>query len=345
MKNVFSTVKKVLATLAIVLPMAQTVNALEYRFKFKVTSSGPDMYACNAGVRTVPLKCSDVCYKENSDGTRTNVDRPGSCANTSSNCGSRIKCISTGTGSGESYMNYLKAGKRAWTDHSVAQAALSPVTKTGAANSYGQIVANSAAMDTKIEDLLFELGSEAYTAEYFVDICYRAPQHEYAIDGINANYTIGAEVNSTDFISNLTQTKGDSDRTGITMLPTQVYSALAAVKVKSYVVCETQSQAQDVANTTVGNTADFVIGADGLPVGGQNGNFFQASDLKSLSGTALSMISASVPNLRFCKVRYVFTETKGQTCGTGSKSGIFRDWTRQGAEMCTFTTINEPVVQ
>ncbi len=344
MKNIFSTLKKVAATLAIVLPMAQTVNALEYRFKFKVTSSGPDMYACNAGVRTVPLKCADVCYKENSDGTRTNIDRPGSCGTTASNCGSRIKCISTGSGNGESYMNYLKAGQRPWTDHSVAQGALTSVVKTGAANNYGQIVANSAAMDTKIEDLLFELGSEAYTAEYFVDICYRAPQHEYSLDGVSANYAISAQVGSTDFISTSTQTKGDSNRTGITMLDTQRYSALAGVKVKAYVVCETQSQAQDTANTTVGNTAEFTYGTDGLPSGGVNGNFFRSSDLKSLSGVALDMLSTSTANLRFCKVRYVFTETKGQTCDTGSKSGIFRDWTRQGAEMCTFTVINEPAL-
>ena len=352
MKNVFTTIKKVVATMAIVLPLAQTANALEYRFKFKVTSSGPDMYACNAGIRTVPLNC-DVCYKENSDGTKTNVDRPGSCASTATNCGSRIKCISRGTGNGETLMNYMTAGKRVWTDHSVAQAPRSNVSLTGQANTFKQIVADGVAMDNKIEDLLFELGSEAYTAEYFVDICYRAPQHEYAISGINANYSILANVGSTDFLS-VGTTKGDNNRDGLIMLnQTDLghYTTDAAVKVSSYVVCDTQGQGtyQAAANNsgvynTSENEANFVIGANGLPTGGQNGSFFRSSDLRSLTGNAMDMVSTNTGNLRFCKIRYVFTETKGQQC-SGDKSGMFRDWTRKGAEMCTYTVIDEPVVQ
>ncbi len=352
MKNVFTKIKKTIATLAIVLPMAQTATALEYRFKFKVTSSGPDMYACNAGIRTVPLNC-DVCYKENSDGTKTNVDRPGSCASTATNCGSRIKCISRGAGNGETLMNYMTAGKRAWTDHSVAQAPRSNVSLTGQANTFKQIVSDGVAMDTKIEDLLFELGSEAYTAEYFVDICYRAPQHEYALSGVNANYSILANVGSTDFLS-VGTTKGDNNRDGLIMLnQTDLghYTTDAAVKVSSYVVCDTQGQGtyQAAANNsgvynTSENEANFVIGANGLPTAGQNGSFFRSSDLRSLTGNAMDMISANTSNLRFCKIRYVFTETKGQQC-SGDKSGMFRDWTRKGAEMCTYTVIDEPVAQ
>lgn len=352
MKNVFTTFKKIVATMAIVLPLAQTANALEYRFKFKVTSSGPDMYACNAGIRTIPLNC-DVCYKENSDGTKTNIDRPGSCSSTATNCGSRIKCISRGTGNGESYMNYITAGKRAWTDHSAAQAPRSNVTITSQANSYKKIVDDSVAMDTKIEDLLFELGSEAYTAEYFVDICYRAPQHEYAQAGVSANYSILANVGSTDFLS-VGKTMGDSDRSGLIMLNNEElgrYTTSAAVKVSSYVVCDTQGQGtyQAAANNsgvynTSENEANFTFGSNGYPTGGQNGSFFRSSDLRSLTGTAMDMVSTNTANLRFCKMRYVFTETRGQSC-SGDKNLMFRDWTRKGAEMCTYTVVDEPVVE
>lgn len=348
MKSVLSKVSRALATVAVVVTATQAVSALEYRFKFKVTSSGPDMYACNAGLRTIPLNC-DVCYKENSDGTKTPIERPGTCSSTATNCGSRIKCISRGVNNGESLMNYLTAGKRTWTDHSQAQAPRSNVSIRGAANNFQQIVSGSAAMDTKIEDLLFELGSEAYSAQYFVDICYRAPQHEYRAAGVDANYNMLTQVGSTDFLSQ-GQTKGDSDRSGLIMLNNsdlQRYTQQAGVKVQSYVVCDLQGQGvlQNATNSsgvynTSENEADFVIGADGLPTAGLNGSFFKASDMKSLTGDALDMISTNFVNPRFCKVRYVFTETKGLSCN-GSAS-VFRDWTRKGAEMCTYTLIDEP---
>ncbi|MFZ3231053.1 MAG: hypothetical protein WA160_12675 [Pseudobdellovibrio sp.] len=351
MKNVLTKVSRALATVAIIVTATQAVSALEYRFKFKVTSSGPDMYACNAGLRTVPLKC-DVCYKENSDGTKTPIDRPGSCSSTATNCGSRIKCISRGDSNGEAYMNYLTAGKRGWTDHSQVQGPRSNVSVRGAANAFQQIVAGNVAMDTKIEDLLFELGSEAYSAQYFVDICYRAPQHEFREAGIEANYNFLSNVGSTDFLSQ-GQTHGDSDRSGLIMLNNadlQRYTQQAGVKVQSYVVCDLQGQgvlqnatnAAGVYNTSE-NEADFVIGADGLPTGGLNGSFFKASDLKSLTGDALDMISTNFSNPRFCKTRYVFTETKGLTCNSGA--AVFRDWTRKGAEMCTYTVIDEPAAE
>ena len=352
MMNVFRTIKSIVAVAAVVLPLAQTAQALEYRFKFKVTSSGPDMYACNAGLRTVPLNC-DVCYKENSDGTKTPIERPGSCASTATNCGSRIKCISRGTGNGETYMNYVTAGKRAWTDHSQPQAARSNVTLTSQAGTFKQIVNNNVAMDTKIEDLLFELGSEAYTAQYFVDICYRAPQHEYQAVGVSANYSILANVGSTDFLS-VGATQGDNNRDGLIMLNQSElgrYTTQAGVKVSTYLVCDTQGQGvyQNAANNsgvynTTDNEADFVFGADGLPVGGLNGSFFRSSDLRSLTGDSMDMISTNTANLRFCKVRYVFTETAGQQC-SGNKVNIFRDWTRKGAEMCTYTVVDETAQQ
>lgn len=351
MKNVFAKASRALATIAIVVTATQAVSALEYRFKFKVTSSGPDMYACNAGMRTTPLNC-DVCYKENSDGTKTPIDRPGSCSSTATNCGSRIKCVSRGVNNGENYMNYLTAGKRGWTDHSQAQGPRTNINIRGAASTFQQIVAGNVAMDTKIEDLLFELGNETYSAQYFVDICYRAPQHEYRANGIEANYNILANVGSTDFLSQ-GQTKGDSDRSGLLMLNNADlarYTQQAGVKVQSYVVCDLQGQgvlqnatnASGVYNTSE-NEADFVIGADGLPVSGLNGSFFKASDLRSLTGDAMDMISTSVSNARFCKVRYLFTETKGLSCTGGSS--VFRDWTRKGAEMCTFTVIDEPAAE
>jgi hypothetical protein len=348
MKTLISKLTYVFATAAIVVTASQSVSALEYRFKFKVTSSGPDMYACNAGLRTIPLNC-DVCYKENSDGTKTPIERPGTCSSTATNCGSRIKCVSRGTNNGETYMNYLTAGLRAWTDHSENQAPRNNVTRMGAANVFQQIVANNVAMDNKIEDLLFELGSEVYSAQYFVDVCYRAPQQSYTAAGISANYNILANVGSTDFISQGI-TRGDNDRTGLIMQNNSElnrYTQAAGVKVQSYVVCDLQGQGvlQNATNSagiynTSDNEADFVIGADGLPMGGLNGSYFNASSLRTLTGDAMDMASLSVINPRFCKVRYVFTETKGLQCNGGNT--VFRDWTRKGAEMCTYTVINEP---
>lgn len=348
MKKLLLKISNSLAAVAVVITASQSVSALEYRFKFKVTSSGPDMYACNAGLRSKPLNC-DVCYKENSDGTKTPVARPSSCSTTATDCSSRVKCVSRGANEGEAFMNYMKAGKRGWTDHSQAQGPRSNVSVQGSSSAFQQIVPNASAMDTKIEDLLFELGSEVYSAQYFVDVCYRAPQHEFRADGISANYSVLANVGSTDFLAQ-GQTHGDMDRTGIVMQNNsdlQRYTQLAGLKVQSYLVCDLQGQGvlQNATNSagvynTSENEADFTVGADGLPTGGLNGSFFKASDLKSLTGDALDMISTSVLNIRFCKIRYVFTETKGLTCNGGNS--VFRDWTRRGAEMCTYTNINEP---
>jgi len=349
MKSTIAKLSTLLSTAALIVTAAQSASAIEYRFKFKATSSGPDIYACNAGLRTQPIG-ADICYKELSDGSKIPIARPGNCDSTATVCESRVKCVSRGIYNGESYMNYMKGGQRVWTDHSEAQAPRSNFSIRSTAQSFQPVVPDASAMDNKIEDLLIFLGNEVYTGQYFVDICYRAPQHEFLTDGQSANFAITSNVGSTDFTS-IGETHGDTDRTGIQMLDKSAlnrYTQVAGVKVQVYVVCDTQGQGSlgnatnsaGVYNTSE-NEANFTYGADGLPNGGQNGSFFMTSSLQKLTGDSMDMLSTDVGNLRFCKVRYMFTETAGLSTNPGNFA--FRNWKRGGAEMCTFTDVNEPV--
>lgn len=332
-----------------VISMVAAVSmAASYRFKFKATSSGEDMYACNAGIMSQKVT-KQLCYKENSNGTRTEVSVDESCSTTNKNCNSRVKCVSLD--GGVLYQNKLIATSVPWNDHS-EQLSNSKInwTKTSSVGQFSSIFSEDKAFDNKIFDVLFDLNTEMYNGKYFVDICFRGSQNSNNLNGFFDNYLVSMNVGSTDFTS-VGETHGDNDRTGIVMSSydeQRRYTQLSGLKVQSFVVCDTQgsgalqngTNAAGVYNTSQ-NEAYFSFGSDKVtPNGSASGGFYLQSDLEPIPGVGKDLKSGYAVNPRFCKVRYIFTETNAL-----SANPLFRDWTRKGAEMCTYTVISDPKVQ
>lgn len=322
--------------------LSQDAHAISLRFKFKVFSSGPHIYACNAGLvsRTNNQR---VCYFQ---GT-TNTCTPDDCSTTGQNCNS--SCVCSSTNGGDYLMNFGKLKFRDWKDHG-DNSVTNPGTKTFQANSvdsWKQAFTDVEAWDKRISDLSFELGSELYSAQYFVDICYRGPQIEYFENNINTNFSLFAQAYATDFLAQGVN-GGENNRDGLIIPSTGIkYTELAGVKVQAFVTCDLQGVGNlkyarnnsDVYNTSV-NEAGFVGGI--LPTGATEGmGSFHSSSQMGISTSQADLIDDSITSgspraPRFCKIRYIFTETN-----YASSLPNLRRWQRHGAEMCTFTEIIE----
>jgi hypothetical protein len=342
--------------LAAFIGMHSDAEAISLRFKFKVFSSGPDIYACNAGVRHKSTT-SQVCYFE---GTTT--------ACTPNDCRDKgicdTQCICTGNSGGDSLMDFLKVTRVDWKDHRAAGDNLSDtnvqtLTRSAPTNgAWAQAIAdNAATWETRIKDLSFELGSELYGAEYFVDVCYRGPQIEYFANGVPVNSQLQAQASATDFLATAPN-PGDNSRDGLTIpgvVDGKTYGDLSGLQVKAFFTCDLQgegnykyahngsSAASGSYNTSV-NEATFALdGSTGYPASG--GDLFGSSgSFSTLAGNGLdlinSMIVSGTHSPRFCKIRYVFTETNEK-----SALPFMRKWQRHGTEVCTYSRIEEALGQ
>nr|BFD58526.1 hypothetical protein CKG001_06330 [Bdellovibrio sp. CKG001] len=369
------------AAVAMLLISAQSANAISLRFKFKTFSSGPSIYACNAGIRAA-AQTGKVCYNQTTGASCT----PTACDTAKEICDTQ--CVCSGTNGGDTLMNYMKVSYAPWTDHpsagSAGQAFTNTVTRSsedgGAWNAlFNGSNGENEAYGNRIGDLSFNLGSELYIAEYFVDICYRGPQIEYNADNVVANFNIIAQVSATDFLNSAVGHAQDG--TGAVGTPgleqatadALKYTKLSGLQVKAHVVCDQQGlgSLQNAANnqgyydTTI-NEATFqfnaskateklagdlfatatpasssAFGTTDFGSGALNLNFSGLQSAGGNNGQWLNVNNTKTP--RFCKVRYVFTETNGRQTLNSANALKFnlRKWQRHGAELCTHTTIEE----
>jgi len=331
---------------------ASDSQAISLRFKFKVFSSGPSIYACNAGIRHKHHQ-GKVCYFE---GTTTSCT-PNDCKDKTV-C--NTQCVCTGDRGGDNLMDYLKVDSVDWTDHkatgdNIGETGLEHITRS--ASYYGDwnyaIGDDATTWNKRIKELSFDLGSELYGAEYFVDICYRAPQIEYFADNIPMTTILEAQTSATDFLATGVN-PGDNSRDGL-IIPGTVdgmnYTDLAGLQVKAYFACDMQGMgtyqyahngataSSGVYNTSL-NEATFGYDSNGYPVSGTD-IFGTSGSFQPIAGNGLDLISnyisyETTKAPRFCKVRYVYTETNAD-----SALPFMRKWQRHGAEVCTYTNIEE----
>lgn len=317
-------------------------NAISLRYKFKVDSSGPRMYACNAGIMA-QVSNNKVCYFE---GT-TNTCTPTTCSDADKVCHS--SCVCSSTGGGDYLMNY---GKLKWVGQSPATGSGSKTFRGVSGSQYEQAFSDSEAWGRRITDLSFHLGSELYSAKYFVDICYNGPQQEYYEDNITANFVLNyAQAYAIDALYT-GKTPGENSRDGM-LMGQGSYTSSANVKVEAFMVCDLQGIGTYVyarnnqgKYDTLDNEANFVFGANQTPINASEGSssFFSSSAPVSLTGSTVDLMKDKTINNttkapRHCKVRYVFTETNWK-----SSVPKLRKWEKEGAEMCTYTEISEPAV-
>lgn len=337
-----------LAAIAIV-TASLSANAISLRYKFKVFSSGPSIYACNAGI-LAQTGNRRVCYFQGTNQTCT----PDDCSTTAGNCNS--SCVCSSLNGGDYLMNYGVVTSQDWKDHGDTSVTGRVVDQKFQSTNLGNWAIALTEQDSwkkRITDLSFNLGSELYSARYFVDICYRGPQIEYNEDNASANFRLVAQSFATDFLAN-GPNGGENNRDGLEIPGTvdgRKYTELSDLKVQAFVTCDLQGVGSfqkarnnsDRYNTT-DNEAGFVLGSNGLPTGSTEAGSYWVSPEMNVSGAVANLLDAWVAQgtkaPRFCKVRYVFSETNFLATLPN-----LRKWQRHGAEMCTYTDITEAALE
>jgi hypothetical protein len=344
---------KTLAAAAVLMIAAQNANAISLRFKFKTFSSGPEIYACNAGLRHAS-STHKVCYFENTQKACTPDDE--STANTNT------RCVCTGVDGGEYLRDYMNGSYDTWAaatgsnEGGVWNSSWTDVNKQSGVASYETLVKHGDAFASRIKELSFNLGSELYGAEYFVDVCYKGPQMEYSEDNIATNFKLSAQASATDFIAKAVNLGDDhpesagsgKSQDGLTLSPSTIqYTALSGLTVQAVTICDIQSagtyKTSNVSGdyNTLENEAEFTDW-DNAPKGGATSEFNLTSSVATI-GSSTSLISnalitdgtdAQAP--RFCRVRYIFKETNAD-----ATTKNMRKWQRHGAEMTTYTKIED----
>lgn len=329
--------------LVAVLFLSFQAEAISLRYKFKVFSSGPSIYPCNAGI-IAQQSNQKVCYFENTQ----NVCNPDTCSTAKGNCESR--CVCTGSNGGDYLMNFGVAEYKDWKDHHELNSVSGKGTaKFAVSSSKPYALEDNISWDKVLTNLYFELGSELYSAKYYVDICYRGSQVPYFENQIPASWTIQTQAAGVNFLA-FGKNGGENNRDGLTMEENFIkYIERAGVQVQTYVTCDFQGVGNYVhaVNTSgeynkTDNEAGFTYASNGNPNGATEGaGSFLSSSASSLPASGVTTIDQWLVNNsskapRFCKVRYVFTETNYKA----AKPNL-RSWTRHGAEMCTYTKIEE----
>lgn len=297
--------------------LSMSTYAVNLAFKFDVTSSGSSMYACDAGLKH-SKNGSRVCYD------RRNPNR--SCNPNLCDEGEACNCVCTGgdlagNGSrdGEYRLDYFMVSHANWTDVGVAPQNVQSFQYTAGKNTFQRLFNDSTKFSKQLTALSFNLGSERYGAEWFVDICFRAPQIDYPGSFNNndvLNNVLKAGVTITDIGTSQSSSNysWDLDATDDVWYTGETYENLSGLKVQASLFCKDKSGNVINALNTTSPLTDFS--------GGQIKQLINKSSRADLKG---------------CFFRFSFIETNI----TGIDS--IRKWKKQKARICTYTSVNEPL--
>ena len=179
--------KKAILGLAL-LGLSSSTQAVQNTFTFDVLSSGPDIYACNAGIKHVNPR-GQVGYDVNDSVTRTNdqgdylqdvmmfsLKEYQQWNNTVTNYVTAQRVRANGADDWVTATGFSGMKSDSPTRH-----------KTG----YGTADEKSIVLS----DLTYELSSERYGTEYFVDVCYYGPR--FHSGAVGTHFVTDAEVTFT----------------------------------------------------------------------------------------------------------------------------------------------------
>lgn len=270
--------KKTLSLVAMLIFWSTSALAINVQFDFDIFSSGQDIYACNAGLMHAPHDAR-VCFKRED---RSQVCNPSSCT-TAEEC----DCVCTGSlitnvQDGEWRLDYMKGSKAAWSDHGMAAntaTAFNIIAGRGTtANMFNEVVNSTTAprldrFNTELRSLSFQLGSERFGAEYYLDVCFRASQVDYSSIINELNHSLRRTVTITDLTS-------------------LSYSTLSGLEIKSVVACYNKTANADFSGNVTWSHAT-------------NWTAFNSS-------TAINFGAQNIhkKNIDGCTVRYYFRESR-----------------------------------
>lgn len=256
----------------------QNAFAISLVYKFNVNSSGPDLYACNAGIRHQE---ATVCYVRGKPGQTC---EPSLYCGPGQNCNiSNCVCLS---GQGSNRADQLIAKYTKWTDHDYSNGGPVQTKSIVATANWQKLFDDADAWNYELttddiansngRNLTFNLTSEVYNAEYFVDICYRGPRIDLP-GSSGGQYSFSASTYGNDSFGELFP-DGNLAR----------YLELAKLATKAEVQCyATPGQ----FNSPTASWGPFMMN-------GQTINF--------TSG----FILATLPQIpKFCKIRFYYQET------------------------------------
>jgi len=349
--------KLLLSAVALLALSAQNAFAINLTFQFDVNSSGPSIYACNAGIkhgstgpnicfdRTRPaVSCTPGCAAGNMDACHSTTSNlyvePKNCV-----CTGEFDTTETGTTTGTQgtyRLDFLQANSADWADNQNSitgdQSHILTADGVSTGQKFNQLFGTdtgipdftvASAYKKQLKDLTINLGSEVYGAEYFVDICYRGPQIDYSHNTATVN-TLNFNLKAHATIFDIKQADNVS------------YNTLAGLQVKAEARCIVEDDfnyclADILPGDSTGCSTTYTTVHDYTTVGlpGVTSAFQTISNganvLKLINNLSISHNENKTP--RFCQVRYSFKETN---------ISAIRKWKLQQARVCTFTEITEP---
>lgn len=301
--------KMLLGAIALMLLSFQA-NAINLQFKFDIFSSGTDIYACNAGLKHETHK-ERVCFERGS----LKSCQPESCKD-----GEACNCVCTGgfgnNRDGEFRLDYFTATYRSWDENTTPFTAVSSKNVPAGKSVYNTLFEDgntklknyTEAYRKQLASLQFNLGSERYGSEYFVDVCFRASQITYPSNVTLLNL-LKRYVTITDLGHNGSHVD-DFNGSNAPIYSEEYYQDLSGLEVRSYLLCKDKDNKVLVNAKT--KWQDFSYG--------QMRNF---SDWSTKA------------DLKKCVVRYAFRE------GNRNGQDSVRRWKLQHAQVCTYTSVNE----
>lgn len=321
--------------------MSLNVMAVSLEFKFDINSSGPSMYACNAGIRHDAHE-DRICYDR---GTGQSCNPADTCLSDE-----ECNCVCTGStsGDGEHRLDFVTVSSSLWTDNGDI-AGPSTNKNVHATNGNYNIAfdeSNGDEWKRQITGMSVNLGSERYGAQFFLDVCYRGPQIEYwgAQNGAGSEDDFTPSPYATPNFALKTQ----ATITDIKTADGRKYSDLSDLKVKSEVICDLQGKGSKKYAGPYDTVETDIYGGFNVPgdefktSSGSNWRSFNTNQASYLIDSWVTNGTAFTP--RFCKARYTFLENRRND--TGNHSDLkkhLRKWKLQKAQVCTFTEINEAI--
>jgi hypothetical protein len=310
-------VKKILFTAVAFLSLsAQNASAVSLTFQFDVNSSGPSMYACNAGIKHAYE--AKICTDKVSNMTCTPACAAGNVAACAANT-SPATCACTGEEEGNqggSLLDFANVNYGAWSDNQEPSTAPNNKKLTSAGYDWASLFPmTTGAYANQVKDLTINLGSEIYGAEYFVDICYRGSQIDYT-NVPDVNFGLIGKVTVTNL-------KAGTN-----------YQDLSKLNVQATTKCIMDDSFNYCA-------ADTIPGVD-LCGSTDAHKIVQSSVVKPAYTSTQQIELLNTPTMgtgtkrspKFCYTRYTFSET----------SHTVRKWKEQKARICTYTRISEPTL-
>lgn len=346
----------------------------ELTFKFDIYSSGPMMYACNAGLRHVRT-ATQVCHYANLPATPDNTCTPGSVVGTGAH-----NCECTSVNGGDYLMDFMRFKYSTWqggmngthlTNNTNWNAfGWNPTVTSGVAqawngsDTYAQVlnVAQAQAgnsinpLAVRLDQVTFDLGSELYGSEFFLDVCFRGSQIDYfysdpVLNATSSNAAAAAiTVSDVDALGTGETSVGPGGVAGTSL----AYLNLSGLRTRATIACDQQgigtypyghngtNYGNPMAGTYDTLYSDLSFATNGQSVIGDmtynTSNWItptaQASMLFGSAGNSASNFWVNLNNSnhpRFCVVRYWFKESNLAQ----------RSWQRNDARVVTWTKIEE----